>query len=373
MRLEIAALILISSGPLWAVPSISSVSGTVADGQALTISGSGFGAKPGCPGDDCKPKYFSRFTLDNDTCDPNPDSTYGTNSAWGSISKMSTSTVDNLMGTCSMRGSSTNSSTTGLEANINMVQGSASMFFWVMRTTATNATGDNIKLMRLHDSGATYTNAIPLTHAVFNDHRFAFEYGDGGSLISAPARNISYKHLAQNINQWVPYEFDYLIQTATQSENGSWRLQQQGYSIDVTSANVTFDIGDSLQEFDQQYMMWNISNSTETVDGDVQIGYVFVDSGTVSGNYVSRVYVSTVNSFGGGSMYPQPYSAWSDTSITLSRLTVPDSYSGNTFYAYICDEDDNCTSAFDLSQSVSSVTGSIPQGTYTVEGGVAFQ
>lgn len=346
--LRISLFILFSLAGIAHAIEITGTSGTIGDGNTLTITGVDFSTSA-----NSKPTFY----FDGEDGDANPSATLGSESAWAEIVNMEYSSGDAFEGTGVLESTAGWRTDPGATCSVRANLGEnefGEKWFWsiVRRNTSTTITGSvNIKYDRIWTDSGVYPNFVGMgAPGAAGDEITTSEYSDGTRVDYHPATDLGFPSNAfimpgKDTTDWIVTEWRFQVESSAGTEDAFLELTQNG-TVMYSSATWSFTSSGSQDTLDHLRIQDDPANTIPT-DGQAFYDMIYISTGTWA-----RVYFSTHSTLSGAWRFPQPYSSWSDTSITITQKhgNIP---AESTIYAYVCDNDNNCSAGYALSEGAS--------------------
>lgn len=340
---------------VFAAPAVTDVTGTLTDGEDLTITGEGFGSKS-----NAKPLRWDDFeTCDSPPCNGdtlNSPTSKGTDTTdWYTVSSAiqysnaQTRTNSTLSTYGQLNGDYNNS----YGYTFSDRQGAVYLSYWHYQTKSGSCGGNNYKLMRNYGTnGAGGDLEFSQTEGCSNDH-FLSIFDDNGS-----QQCIEYYNPAWPTDTWHRMEHYYSTGTPG-SSNGFWYLYRDG-SLIVSCTNVSILSGGSSDGL-AELRIGHYAGTGQTIN-------VYTDD-----NYMDttpqRVEICAGSTWAakGVCEIQLPHTTWTNTSITVEINQAAFTQLNNKYLYVVDSNNDANASGYDLS---SVGTGDVEMvGTWTIKGG----
>lgn len=340
-----------------ATPSISSISGTPGNGNALTINGANLGTHPSSTGGQ-KPTVFADF--EGGTV--NPDGTLGKLSAWSDSNCMVATDTVKAEGNWSIYGYVGDGCQVEarLTIPISWTVGGYLVAHVHRRNDNDSDTSENWKVWRAGES--TGGNIFPDWYI--------------GHAPGAGAFQMSVEQCGNSFNTFFPYVWPYqtfiedsvfLYRGTSEYAQDGWWKSRQNMVVNGSSSTYRFNCvaNADVGPYDNFNIQDDISNDREGNSGKIYYDYVYIDTQTP--NYVMFTNASTIASSTKG--FIQPYSAMTGTSTTITQKFADLGSNTSNIYVYACVNGDDCSSGVQLSSgsggsgggsSTPSTTGVLP-------------
>lgn len=267
MRMIIIAIIaLLLPGSLLAAPSISSVSGTVANGQSITITGSGFGSKA-----TAKPLLWADF--ESGTTAPTD---LGTTTSWAAIQHMHDYSTNCHGGTHCIRGNGADdwgSTAVNVEVSLGSPTNSGKYYVSVWRKVSyTSANTPNIKFFRIWAAGYTVPDMFV---SWLTAQGGIFSYVEACSTDSTHRQWLDWPYPG---NTWRHEEYIWQNNSGTDAHDGSFTYYVD--SADVSASPNTWDSNCAGSIGQPSYLSLENYESEHNVPADAEALFdsVYVDT-----------------------------------------------------------------------------------------------
>lgn len=315
----------------FAVPTISSLSGTPGDGNSLTITGTGYENHPNDPGDQ-NPGWYTDFEDQNVA--PLASLSVGTTFHADSSACMSITTVDEAEGSYSIRGDLATECADFTEAMLRVTDGEGAGFalngafvFGVHRKNTSAEPTSNWKHWRSWASDDDIYPDFYIGNAPSDGSQIYTEACDLDDGTGAHTQD--YFGYVKPDSTW---QFDLFVASRGASHygtSGAWHSRQDA----TLNSNLGWGFNCSAQD-QASYNMIGVEDdiSNDTTTGFAYYDHVYID--TMVATYVMFADASTLAS--STKFWMQPYTAMSTTEITIQQKIADLGVNYDNVYVYAC-------------------------------------
>jgi hypothetical protein len=342
-------ILLLATLSAFAVPTISTLTGTPGDGNTLTITGTGYENHPNDPGDQ-KPGWYTTFEDQNVA--PLSTLSVGTTFTAATGACVSITSVDKADGTYAVRSNMAVECEDFSEAYIRVEDNygfplSGHFIFGVHRKNTSPDPTANWKHWRTwqsdgdilpdtyignapSDGSQSYTEACDLDDGTTEDHQDYFDYVKPDST----------------------WQFDLWIgkrESTNFGTDGAFYSRQDG----SLHSNTSYAWNCSGQDTGPHNML----EVEDDISNDTTTGFAYYDNVYVDTMVVTYVYFTDANTIAGSTKFwMQPYTAMSTTEITIKQELGDLGSDASAIWAYAC-QYESCSAGKQL-----STAGDIPGG-----------
>lgn len=348
-------ILFLYSTNILAAPSISGVTGTISNGQSITISGSSFGTK----------STAAPVVWDNFETGTSGQAVAGKTPVIGSSWSIGTSQGTPTYSTASLRTNSSRSVALGFNSSVyrnylQIVNSSDELYFtfWARRYSP-DSNGRNWKPYYLYSSNYSQPDqALGTWSPDMGGWRVGLDYSDGtgGPTIWGPTDDIV------DLNgKWIRFEV-YVKQSSANTSNGA------------TVVTMHYEADNTIKSLSNTAIK---TNTSTTKYGMINIGqYEMSQSGHTATVYIDDVYFDTSRArveIGNASTWSsctrreiQIHSGWGTSSIT-AKINQGAFSGGQTAYLYVVDSNGNVNSqgypiTFGSGSSANNTPPAVPTG-----------